>query len=536
MASGEWLYLREDVQIEPLVNSWYAWPLLIAPATAAMIISNWHLRIMESFVRAPETHREAARNPNLRGGPFLDFAGEPSDIESLIRQTKQRSTGLLSLAEAIKDLERRLSAEAKGGTLASCYAQVPQNLRGYVELGYDLAHTPSARFIEGLLYRSKYYDPSLQTLLLSVVTGDNRPFVLSTPRLPSDREVQLRLPFGSSEIDALVGMRAVPQEAAFVGRLSDECVDGGTAGRELFRSLFSEKPPALSEERNYAGPGVRLRYCGHACVLLETHDVAVLTDPVISYPVESGIPRVTFRDLPDRIDYVLLTHAHQDHVLFETLLQLRHKVGTLIVPKNSGGALQDPSLKLMFAVLGFRNVIELDEMESLEVAGGHITGLPFLGEHGDLHVRSKLAYHVKLRGSTFLFAADSNNLQSELYDHIREGLGAVDHLFIGMECDGAPMSWLYGPLFTKPINRTLDQSRRLSGSNYERALGIVERLTPKSTYVYAMGQEPWLGYISSIAYTPTSTPIVESDRLVADCLSRGIVSQRLFGRETVVIE
>lgn len=30
--------------------------------------------------------------------------------------------------------------------------------------------------------------------------------------------------------------------------------------------------------------------------------------------------------LPDEIDYVLITHNHQDHVLFETLLRLRHKI------------------------------------------------------------------------------------------------------------------------------------------------------------------------------------------------------------------
>ncbi|HEU4781087.1 MAG TPA: MBL fold metallo-hydrolase, partial [Steroidobacteraceae bacterium] len=264
--------------------------------------------------------------------------------------------------------------------------------------------------------------------------------------------------------------------------------------------------------------------------------VNILTDPVISYPVEGAVPRYSFRDLPDRIDYVMLTHAHQDHVLFETLLQLRHKVGTWIVPRNSSGALQDPSLKQMLQILGFENVVELDELEEVATKDGVITGLPFFGEHGDLHIRTKLAYHVRLKGTTFLFAADSNNLQPELYDAICSSLGAVDHVFIGMECDGAPMSWLYGPLFTKPIDRKADQSRRLNGSNYERALGIVQRLTPKSVFVYAMGQEPWLGYISSIAYTHESAPIVESNKLVAECKRRGLVTKRLFGRETMLFD
>ena len=67
-----------------------------------------------------------------------------------------------------------------------------------------------------------------------------------------------------------------------------------------------------------------------------------------------------------------------------------------------------------------------------------------------------------------------------------------------MECDGAPLSWLYGPLLTQKLPRAMDESRRLAGSNYEQGMGLVDRFGCKLVYVYAMGQEPWLGYISSI--------------------------------------
>ncbi|HWM69596.1 MAG TPA: MBL fold metallo-hydrolase [Steroidobacteraceae bacterium] len=96
---------------------------------------------------------------------------------------------------------------------------------------------------------------------------------------------------------------------------------------------------------------LRIRYFGHAAVLLETAQIAVLTDPIIPYTKPGGLVRFTYTDLPRRIDYVLLTHAHQDHVLIETLLQIRHRVGEIIVPKNSGGFLQDPSLRW---ILGHR--------------------------------------------------------------------------------------------------------------------------------------------------------------------------------------
>jgi L-ascorbate metabolism protein UlaG (beta-lactamase superfamily) len=279
---------------------------------------------------------------------------------------------------------------------------------------------------------------------------------------------------------------------------------------------------------------LRVRYFGHACVLMEAKGVSILCDPVISYQLEGGTPRYTFADLPETLDYVLITHNHQDHCMFETLLQLRHKIKHLIVPKSNGG-LMDPSLRLVLKNIGFSNVSEAEEMETIDFDGGSLTVLPFLGEHADLNIRTKAAYLVNMGGKSLLFAADSNNLEPELYRHIHELTGDIDILFIGMECDGAPLTWLYGPLLTNPIPRKMDQSRRFDGSNYEKAINMVDLLNPGRVYVYAMGQEPWLTYLTSIQYTQQSRPIVESDKLVADCRNRGMLSERLFGKEEMVL-
>jgi hypothetical protein len=139
-----------------------------------------------------------------------------------------------------------------------------------------------------------------------------------------------------------------------------------------------------------------------------------------------------------------------------------------------------------------------------------------------------------MKDTTFLFAADSNNLEQRVYDHLARVLGHIDVIFIGMECDGAPMSWLYGPLLTQPLNRKMDQTRRFSGSNYDRGIGIIDRFNPQSVYVYAMGQEPWLTYALSIKYTEQSSPIIESNKLVEDCLKRGLASERLFGKKELL--
>ena len=148
---------------------------------------------------------------------------------------------------------------------------------------------------------------------------------------------------------------------------------------------------------------------------------------------------------------------------------------------------------------------------------------------------TKLAYAVRLGSQQLLFAADSCNVEPTLYTHLHRAIGDVDVLFLGMECDGAPLSWLYGPLLLQPVERGMDTSRRLNGSDYAQGIAIVNELQCKEVYVYAMGQEPWLNYVMSIKYTEQSRPIVESNKLVEDCRSRGIVAERLFGEKEILI-
>ncbi|HEX8708687.1 MAG TPA: MBL fold metallo-hydrolase [Pyrinomonadaceae bacterium] len=523
------LYLKQNVLVEPMVNQWYAWSGLIAPATAAMYIANSHVKIMQSFVAAPQVHVSALKNPAMRGGPFINCdASRAPEIKNLLRKTQDEQAHMLKLAEAIQKFNETLAGEANGFSLEPVYQKMPEELKGYVELVYDLNNHSSMRLIEGLLYKSPYYNTRTQSVALSLVEHDDRPFALSTPILADDGRIFLPLPFSSESLDELFKMKQTPQPLSFIKEVLQ--VRDEEAG--LFSSFFTEEPPA--PVRKYDGDGVRIRYFGHACVLIESKEVSVLTDPVVSYKHGNGIFRYTYEDLPETLDYVLITHNHQDHCMFETLLQLRHKIRNIIVPKNNGGGLADPSLKLVLQNIGFKQVRELDEMETVEVEGGYLMGLPFLGEHADLNIRSKMAYLTRLKGKSILCAADSNNIEPRLYQHIHEVTGDVDAVFVGMECDGGPLSWLYGPLMTKPLARKQDQSRRLDGSDFEKALNLIERLRPGHVYVYAMGQEPWLTYLTSIQYTDESRPITESNRLVTECRGRGLDSERLFGSKEIL--
>jgi L-ascorbate metabolism protein UlaG (beta-lactamase superfamily) len=261
----------------------------------------------------------------------------------------------------------------------------------------------------------------------------------------------------------------------------------------------------------------------------------MLTDPSVSYEYESDIPRYTFSDLPKTLDYVLITHVHQDHLLLETLLQLRHKIKNIVIPRSGGGSLADPSLKMILTRLGFKSVIELDEMEEEEIESGTITCLPFLGEHADLNIKSKAAYLIQLAGHSVVCAADSSNIEPQLYAHIRRVVGRVEVIFLGMECDGAPLSWVYGPLLTQPLDRKMDHSRKLSGSNFVKAFDLISQLECQQVYVYAMGQEPWLNHIMSLQYSDSSPQIMESNRLIEECHKRGVIAERLFGRREMFL-
>lgn len=525
-------YFKPNVLIEPLFGRWYAWPQLVYPASAAMYVANLHLNVMRSYVKAPQVHAAALKNPAMAGGPFIDYeANRAAEIKELLERTMTEQAELIEFASAVKSLDQTLKAEAKGHSLEPLYEKVPAALRGYVELVYDLNNNPSMRFLEGLLYRSPYYKPALQSVSLSTIEQDYRPFVLSTPRLPGDGRLQLNLPFAHEGIDELCRMRSEPQTFAHIrAALGLEARD-----EEKLKALLTEEATPARRAPKFEGEGVRVRYFGHACVLVESANVSILTDPAVSYDYASDIGRYTFADLPGVIDYVLITHTHQDHVLLETLLQLRGRVRNVVVPRSAAGTLADPSLKLILKAAGFRNVFELDELETLDIPGGSVTGVPFFGEHGDLDIRTKLAHLVRVEGRTVLLAADSNNIEPRLYEHVREAVGPVDVMFLGMECDGAPLSWVYGPLLTQPIDRKMDQSRRLTGSDYQRAIDIVARFDCRQVYVYAMGQEPWLNHIMCLRYSDDSPQIVESNKLVAECLARGVHAERLFGMKEILL-
>ena len=121
-----------------------------------MYVANSHIKIMESFIEAPQVHQAALKNPAMMGGPFIDYdARRVENIRAILEKTKVEQAPLLVLAEAIKDLEKLLFKQATVYSLEPLYQQIPEPLKGYVELVYDANNQASVRYIERLFYLKK---------------------------------------------------------------------------------------------------------------------------------------------------------------------------------------------------------------------------------------------------------------------------------------------------------------------------------------------------------------------------------------------
>jgi L-ascorbate metabolism protein UlaG (beta-lactamase superfamily) len=520
--SDEQVFLRPNVIVEPLVDNFFAWLHTVAPVQAAMNLAYLHVPLLESYVQSPPVHVAASVNPELRGGFFVNVPERRvGEVRELLERIKAERKEMLAFAEGVKSGFDLLHQTAAGFDLTSFYGSLPEPLAGTVEVAYDTSNQPLLRFMEPLLYETPVYAEERQSLQLSIETGVERPFTLSTPRLPSPDHLDLPLPFRHAGVEHLFRSRLTPTTPAAL-REQLEIADDAAAAK--LATLLTGAPTLPSDR--HVDAGARLRYFGHACLVMQTPDAAVITDPFISADVDAG-GRYTYCDLPDHIDVCLITHGHQDHVVLETLLQLRGRVGVVVVPRGSRGNLCDPSLGLYLRHLGFP-VVEVDDFEEVPFPGGRVVATPFLGEHSDLDVRAKSTYWVELAGKMIFVGADSSGIDPVLYRHMRRHLGEVDMAFLGMECDGAPLTWLYQALLTQPVTKKMSDSRKLSGSNAAQAGAIMQELGAAEAYVYAMGEESWLGHVMATTYNEDAYQLRQAEEFAIWCADHGIKTEHLL--------
>lgn len=123
--------------------------------------------------------------------------------------------------------------------------------------------------------------------------------------------------------------------------------------------------------------GLRITWLGHSTTLIDIDGVRVLTDPVWgprASPVDwMGVTRwyespLALADLP-AIDAVLISHDHYDHLDHRTIIALKDRAATFVVPLGVGA-------HLAFWGVPEHRIVELDWWESAHIAGVEITSTP----------------------------------------------------------------------------------------------------------------------------------------------------------------
>jgi hypothetical protein len=133
-----------------------------------------------------------------------------------------------------------------------------------------------------------------------------------------------------------------------------------------------------------------------------------------------------------------------------------------------------------------------------------------------------------------MFGADSNCLDKRIYEEVRNHLGPIRTVFLGTECVGAPLMWVYGTMFLSTQQYNHNQERRLNGADSKSALSILRAVGASRVYNYAMGQEPWLEHIMALALADDSPQIRESDKLLSEARAKGFeAAERLFGKAEI---
>jgi len=161
------------------------------------------------------------------------------------------------------------------------------------------------------------------------------------------------------------------KEREFTLRVADRL--GRSRGR--LRLLDGFNPPAgprvKPSLKDWERRDLAAAWLGHATVLLRIGGMTILTDPVLSNRVGVGLglftggprrlvgPALSLRELP-KIDLILISHAHFDHLDRPTLARLPTRT-PVVTAHQTGDLVRD---------LGFRRVTELHWGDELEMDNG----------------------------------------------------------------------------------------------------------------------------------------------------------------------
>jgi L-ascorbate metabolism protein UlaG (beta-lactamase superfamily) len=154
--------------------------------------------------------------------------------------------------------------------------------------------------------------------------------------------------------------------------------------------------------------GLSVLWVGHATCLIQIGDKIFLTDPIFTETagmiskrrIEPGILPSSI----DKLDYILISHIHFDHLSYKSLSMLP-KSAVMLLPNGSAEYIPE---------FGFSDYREIKPWTTFEADGVRITAVPvkhFNGRYGIdgtwLNFNTYTGYVINYKGKTVFFAGDT---------------------------------------------------------------------------------------------------------------------------------
>ncbi len=172
---------------------------------------------------------------------------------------------------------------------------------------------------------------------------------------------------------------------------------------------------------------IKTTLIGHACLLIQTEETTILTDPVwfdyLWEDINVLCPSIVLeKDKVPPIDVLYLSHRHQDHFDVRTLAYLVNN-DRILKPDATILAPNDPLLLDILKELEFKNIQIVSDFCSIKIKDVTLTPTPSLLKDDDGFVEHGL---IASDGEVAIWNQVDTVVNPEIIDHICNQFGRLD--------------------------------------------------------------------------------------------------------------
>lgn len=220
---------------------------------------------------------------------------------------------------------------------------------------------------------------------------------------------------------------------------------------------------------------MQITYINHACLLIETADLKIVTDPWFAGGAYSNqwhpFPKPVNVDLVDQADAIFLSHAHEDHLHVNSLVLLE-KSKRVFYPLNWYGGTVD-----WIRSLGFNDVTEATSCRTYNLGGK--TRVTYVVNGHDSIMVIEDGDEVMVNINDALHSSEPSVIDT-FTDYLRQRWPKIDTVFCGFGGASYYPNTIHGP--NKDDHAVAWLREQLFAHNFCR---IVSRLAPRITVPFA---------------------------------------------------